>query len=147
MRARDGLSAPVRALFMDLVNAGELPQSTGTAHDVQGEAGGIGEGTWVRFSLQMSDGQVLRARYRAYGCPYTLATCEWLARQLVGKALAGGDPAADLTAAVGIASQWATALQVPAERLGRLLVVEDALRTALQAARTALPAAQRRARP
>src|SRR5579871_6559282 len=123
MRARDGLSAPVRALFMDLVNAGELPQSTGTAHDVQGEAGGIGEGTWVRFSLQMSDGQVLRARYRAYGCPYTLATCEWLARQLEGRR-----PEAS---GVGSPLEWARQLEVPAARLGRLLVIEDALLAAL----------------
>jgi hypothetical protein len=77
----------------------------------------------VRFLLRLSDERVVEARYGTYGCPHTLATCEWLARSLEGRrldALGMGDPI-----------QWAQRLGVPAAKLGRLLVIEDALRAAL----------------
>jgi NifU-like protein involved in Fe-S cluster formation len=78
----------------------------------------------VRFMLRLLGERVLEARYRAYGCPYTLAACEWLARQLeAGARDRLGGPAA-----------WAARLRIPPAKLGRLLVVEDALRAALAAA-------------
>jgi cysteine desulfurase len=86
---------------------------------VSGEAGGPGEGTWVRFDLAVDDGIVKAARFKSYGCPHTLAVASWLASQLPGRrrdALVPGTPAA-----------WAAAQAVPVEKLGRLLVVEDAL--------------------
>jgi cysteine desulfurase len=86
---------------------------------VSGEAGGAGRETWVRFDLAVEGGIVKDARFKAYGCPHTLAVASWLARQLPGRrrdALVPGTPA-----------DWAAAQAVPAEKLGRLLVVEDAL--------------------
>ena len=45
-----------------------------------GEAGREQRGTRVRFMLQLRwRAACWQVRYRAYGCPYTLATCEWLA--------------------------------------------------------------------
>ena len=67
---------------------------------------------------------MLQARYRAYGCPYTLAACEWLATRLES---AGGS-------GLGAPADWAQQLKIPQARLGRLLVVEDALIAALAAA-------------
>ncbi len=73
---------------------------------------------------------MLEARYRAYGCPYTLATCEWLARMLQGApALAIQGSTAVI---LGGPLEWARQLGVPAARLGRLLTIEDALHNALE---------------
>jgi hypothetical protein len=84
-----------------------------------------GSGTRVQFELQAQDGLLTEATYHAYGCPHTHAVCAWLCAQLPGQAPA---------AALGDGPRaWAAQLQVPPERLGRLLVVEDALRRALDA--------------
>jgi cysteine desulfurase len=84
-----------------------------------GEAGGPGHETWVRFHLAVEDGIVKAARFKASGCPHTLAVVEWLVGQLPGRRRAEGTP--------GNPTSWAEALSVPVEKLGRLLVVEDAL--------------------
>lgn len=84
-----------------------------------GEAGGPGYETWARFHLTVEDGVVKAARFKAYGCPHTLAVAKWLIDRLPGRMRADGAP--------GDATTWATALAVPVEKLGRLLVVEDAL--------------------
>jgi cysteine desulfurase len=84
-----------------------------------GEAGGPGQEAWVRFHLTVEGGIVKAARFKAYGCPHTLAVMEWLTRQLPGRTRAEGAP--------GNPTSWAEALAVPVEKLGRLLVVEDAL--------------------
>jgi len=96
-----------------------------------GEAGTREQGTWVRFMLHVRDGQIEQARFQAYGCPQTLAACEWLSGQLRGRSWQ--------KPGVGGPLDWAQALALPPDRLTRLLVVEDALRAALEAA-------QRRAR-
>jgi cysteine desulfurase len=84
-----------------------------------GEAGGAHQETWIRFHLLIEDGKVQDARYQAYGCPDTLRVTEWLARQLVGLPRGSRPP--------GSPARWAEELHVPVEKLGRLLVVEDAL--------------------
>jgi cysteine desulfurase len=86
---------------------------------VVGEAGGAAREVWVRFRLDVRQGIVTSARVKAYGCPHTLAVASWVAERLRGRgraALAPGTPA-----------EWAAALAVPTEKLGRLLIVEDAL--------------------
>lgn len=117
----DPLGAQVRQLFGALRHAGE-PDGTGPV--VYGEAGRERHGTRVRFVLQLAGSRVLQARYRAYGCPYTLAACEWLATRLES---AG-------RGSLGAPADWAQQLRIPQARLGRLLVVEDALIAALAAA-------------
>jgi NifU-like protein involved in Fe-S cluster formation len=74
--------------------------------------------------LRLVGDRLVEVRYRAYGCPYTLAACEWLAQQLES----GGRDS------IGGPAEWAQKLRIPPARLGRLLVVEDALRAALAAA-------------
>jgi NifU-like protein involved in Fe-S cluster formation len=125
----DPLAPRVRRLFAALVHAGDTlverdSASGGRMRRVSGEAGREHRGTRVRFTLQLDGLQLLEARYRAYGCPYTLAACEWLAQRLEsGERQLIGGPA-----------DWARQLQIPPARMGRLLVVEDALRAALAAA-------------
>jgi hypothetical protein len=136
----DTLSEEVRRLFRDLAHSGEVAAAgapgaiTLTQCLLRGEAGARAQGTWVRFQLllQVPERRVLDVRYRAYGCPYTMATCEWLARRLPGEVLPQPSPEG-LATAVGGAAEWAERLAVPTDRLGRLLVIEDALRAALVA--------------
>ena len=118
----DPLGAPLRGLFEQLAHAGELPALAG-ARRLEGEAGREALGTRVRFELAVRDDCIQAVRYRVYGCPWTLATCEWLAGRLEGQ------PAQ--TPAVGRPLDWAQELAIPAARLGRLLVIEDALLAAL----------------
>ena len=65
---------------------------------------------------------VKSARFSAYGCPHTLAVTAWLCEVLEGARLDAGAP--------GTPADWAEKFAVPAEKLGRLLIVEDALRAA-----------------
>jgi cysteine desulfurase len=88
-----------------------------------GEAGGPGEETWVRFHLLIAGDTVKEARVQAFGCPHTLDVADWICRELRGRtrqALPPGRPA-----------DWAASRGVPVEKLGRLLVIEDALRACL----------------
>jgi cysteine desulfurase len=86
---------------------------------VSGEAGTEAEGTWVRFHLLVLDDCVKDARFQAFACPHTMDTAAWLCERLPGRGRA------DL--GMGTPAEWAQARSVPVEKLGRLLVVEDAL--------------------
>ena len=97
--------------------ASEAPSAS--AAQAVGEAGRAGEEVWVRFKLQVADGVVKSALFKAYGCPHTLAVAAWVAERLRGRGRAHLAP--------GTPAEWAEALAVPVEKLGRLLVVEDAL--------------------
>ena len=124
----DPLAPAVRQLFAALTHAGAsaaLQPPGDRSRWVSGEAGHERHGTRVRFMLRLQGRRLLEVRYQAYGCPHTLAACEWLALRLEGGRL--GEPA-------GTPPDWAQQLQVPPAKLGRLLVVEDALQAALAAA-------------
>jgi cysteine desulfurase len=90
---------------------------------VSGDGGGPGQDTWVRFQLLVADGTVKEARFLAYACPHTTDVAAWLCGQLPGRARAALIP--------GSPAEWAAARGTPVEKLGRLLVVEDALRACL----------------
>ncbi len=140
----DPLGSTVRGLFSSLQHAGEPadgPALAGAGSDaarmLQGEAGRERRGTRVRFTLRVVGDTLTQVRYRAYGCPHTLAACEWLARQLESRRLeAIGDQ--PLPPPIGGPADWARQLQIPPAKLGRLLVVEDALRAALAQADEAM---------
>jgi len=114
----DGLSPEVRHLFSTLPGAGVIEDSAGEV--IRGEAGGLVQEAWVRFHLLIAHGTVKDARFQAYGCPHTLAVSAWLTGQLPGRRLS--------EVLVDEPAHWARVLSVPIEKLGRLLVVEDALR-------------------
>jgi len=106
------------------------PASHGPAHPefgqtvLSGEAGGPGQDTWVRFQLSVSGDVVKEARFQAYGCPHTLAVAAWIAEALPGRRRDALQPGAPL--------EWADRLAVPIEKLGRLLVIEDAVQACLR---------------
>jgi cysteine desulfurase len=91
----------------------------GEAIVLTAEAGAPGEETWVRFHLTVEGGIVKAARFKAYGCPHTLAVMDSLTHRLPGRKRVDGPP--------GTPAIWSEELSVPVEKLGRLLVVEDAL--------------------
>ncbi|HUN27227.1 MAG TPA: aminotransferase class V-fold PLP-dependent enzyme [Steroidobacteraceae bacterium] len=111
----------IAALFRRLPAAGTFGDRDGTV--LRGEAGGPQDEVWVSFHLLVQDDTVKDARFRARGCPHTLAIAAWLAERLRGRRREEALPAGPRA--------WAEELGVPAEKLGRLLVIEDALRAAL----------------
>jgi cysteine desulfurase len=93
------------------------------AGSVTGEAGAQAEGTWVRFQLLIEGDSVKEARCLTFACPHTVDTAQWLCERLRGRSRRDLIP--------GAPREWAQARSVPVEKLGRLLVVEDALRACL----------------
>jgi len=84
-----------------------------------GEAGNLRIGTWVRFVLLVEGGFVKEARSQVYGCPETVAVCSHLQHRILGR------PVEDLAA--GTPEEWRTEMAVPVEKMGRMLIIEDAL--------------------
>jgi cysteine desulfurase len=115
--AAEAIQREVRRLRA-LSPASEPPEASGSAWAV-GEAGGPGQEVWVRFRLSLGEGIVKSALFKAYGCPHTLGVTAWVAERLRGRGRADLAP--------GTPAEWADVLDVPVEKLGRLLVVEDAL--------------------
>ena len=114
-------SPRVLALFAELPGAGSLPAGGGAV--VAGEAVALDRGAWVRFEARLEHGRIADCRFRAWGCPHTLAAAAFVAAELRGRTQAGSH---------GIdASRLARELAAPAEKMGRFLVVEDALRALL----------------
>ena len=91
---------------------------------VTGEAGAAGQDTWVRFHLLVAGDIVRDARFQAYGCPHTLAVAAWIAAELPGRRREALQP--------GAPAEWAKTHSVPVEKLGRLLVLEDAVQACLR---------------
>ncbi len=109
----------VRRLFADPPGAGRL-EGPDVRHGRAGDR--VRDGAEVAFSLRVRDGVVAEARFQAFGCPHTIAAAALVAAGLPGEALAAVD--CDPHA-------LARRLDVPAEKLGRLLIVEDALAACL----------------
>lgn len=114
-------SERVRALFRALAGAGDPASGRGAL--VSGEARALDRGAWVRFAARVDGEMFGDFRFRAFGCPHTLAAASYVAGRLRG---------APRVEAVAIdAAALARELDAPAEKMGRLLVVEDALRALL----------------
>jgi len=96
---------------------------------VGGEAEDRTLNVWVCFEVELSGRAIRAARFEAYGCPHFVAAADWIAEHLEGQsAQALGNPFAQAVRA---------ALGVPTEKLGKLLVLEDALAACLRAADSA----------
>lgn len=111
-------SPRVRARFASPAWAGTLPDGPG--EQLSGEAEALERRVWVRFEVRIQDGQITDGRFRAWGCPHVIAACDLALERLQGR---------PLSAVAGLdARTLAAELEAPAGKLGRLLVVEDALR-------------------
>ena len=93
----------------------------------RGEAGSRAQGTWVQFDVRIGsrnqESTVEAARFLAYGCPHVIAVADWLAQSAVGRP---AEPV--LPESVHALRER---FEVPIEKLGRLLIVEDAWIAAL----------------
>jgi NifU-like protein involved in Fe-S cluster formation len=103
----------VRQLFADPDHAGDLADAEQVRVDEQG----------VRIALaaRCEAGVVTDLRFRAWGCPHVLAAAESFCRVYEGR------PCADLLDFR--AAELMQTLPVPTEKFGRILVLEDAVRS------------------
>jgi NifU-like protein involved in Fe-S cluster formation len=107
----------------------EMPASAGQLAGplvYRGAAGNREHGTWVQFDLQAASGTLNAVRFLAFGCPHTIAVSAWVAEQAVGKPVNRRLPS-------GL-NDISLRFAVPQEKLGRLLIVEDAWLAAIDAA-------------
>lgn len=87
---------------------------------ISAAAGQTAQGTRFVLSGRIEAQRLAELRFEAYGCPHSIAAASWLTQRLQGASRA------ELRA-----WDWrevAAALNVPAEKRGRLLVLEDAVR-------------------
>jgi NifU-like protein involved in Fe-S cluster formation len=119
-------SKQVVELFGSLPGAGGLAAGA-PGRVVDGEAAAIDRGAWVRFEARIVGGRIADCAFRAWGCPHTLAAAAWAASAL-RRAAVQDFPVVE-------AARLARELDVPPEKMGRMLVVEDALRNLLARAR------------
>lgn len=94
---------------------------------IQAKSGEVDRGVVFQLSARVGQGRVEAARFEAYGCPHCIAAASWLTDRLQGMG------AEDL-------ERWnwreaAQALEVPTEKHGRLLALEDAVRGLAEALR------------
>lgn len=111
-----------RRYFESAANAGELA-GPGV---FRGAAGAVSGGTWVQFDIETTLGRASAVRFRAFGCPHTIAVASWLAEAAQGKALSARLPES--------VPQLRDRFEVPIEKMGRLLLIEDAWLAATAAA-------------
>ncbi len=107
----------------------ERPRNTGRlepADDViEADAGSVAQGTLFHLSARPQQGVLVAVHFQAYGCPHCIAAGSWLTERLAGATLD------DLSA-----WSWreaANALDVPTEKRGHLLILEDAVRRLAEA--------------
>jgi NifU-like protein involved in Fe-S cluster formation len=108
----------VRRRMVEFIGAGDLAPGAGVS---QARAGDREQGAEVLLQVRVEAGRATELRFRAFGCPHFIASASWLTDRLRGAARA---EFADW--------DWreaATALEVPPAKFGRLLVLQDAVRT------------------
>jgi NifU-like protein involved in Fe-S cluster formation len=110
-------SSEVLRRFAAPLRAGELAEDT--PGRVSGEAEDRSLNIWVRFDVQVQGGCIRAARFRVVGCPHAVAAAAWVADWLEGR---GAEALAQLDI-----HAIARTLEVPTEKLGKLLRIEDAL--------------------
>jgi NifU-like protein involved in Fe-S cluster formation len=92
--------------------------------------GAAGPGCNSTFELEPApypERRIAAARFLAFACPHTIAVAAWVAERAVGEVCAAGLP----ESVHAISRRF----EVPAEKLGRLLIVEDAWAAAVAAAK------------
>ena len=114
-------SERVLELFRALPGAGA--PGSGPGRLAVGEAGSPARGAWVRFEARVDSGRIVDCGFRAWGCPHTLAAAA-VARTWMLASQEGGSLQCE-------AERLARELDVPAAKMGRMLVVADACKALL----------------
>ncbi len=113
----DPYNSTVREYFDEAPHSGDVADGAVAYFEDQGMR--------IRLSAEVQDGTITRLRFRAWGCPHVIAAAEAVCRQYEGRNVA------DL-------EQFETGpimkdLAVPIEKTGRILVLEDTVRSLGQA--------------
>lgn len=105
------------------INAGTL--DVAAENVFTGRAGDREHGTLICFDVRIDVDRVERITFLAYGCPHTIAACSLATERLTGQ------PAEALTGLDidGLARE----LDVPVEKTGRMLLLQDALHQCFRA--------------
>ena len=112
----DPYSARVRALFADPAHAGQLANAVGVLVEDQGVR--------IAFSAQLAAGRIDALRFQAWGCPHVIAAAEAFCAGYEGRSAA---ELLDFST-----SDLMQSLSVPVEKTGRILVIEDTVRSLAQ---------------
>lgn len=109
----DPYGALVRGYFANPRHSGDLDEGVCA----------VAEGQGVRLSLALlaAGGKIGKLRFRAWGCPHVIAAAEAFCASYEGRA------ARDLQ--TFSAADLMQSLSVPAQKTGRILVLEDAVRS------------------
>lgn len=106
-------NARVRAHFAAPAHAGELGSGRSVRLDAQDVR--------LQLAATVSNGIVEAARFRAWGCPHTIAAAEAACAALEGRPV--------VTLLDFSMRDLMEELAVPVEKTGRILVIEDAVRS------------------
>ncbi len=109
----DPYSRAVRELFAAPAHAGQLDGGQAVSLDTPDVR--------LRLAAEAEGGTVSAMRFRAWGCPHVIAAAEAACASLEGKPVAG--------LLEFSASGLMDNLPVPVEKTGRILVLEDAVRS------------------
>ena len=109
----DPYNAALRELFSSPAHVGDLEDGESALVDDQGVR--------VRLSARAKAGTIEAMRFRVWGCPHLIAAAEWLCGYYEGRALAALEefPSAPIM----------ENLAIPMEKTGRILVLEDTVRS------------------
>ena len=117
-----GYPEPVWQRFVDAPRAGRFDASTPGV--VSGRAGTPAARSVLSLQMQFDEhGRVVDARFRAYGCPSSIAVGAWIAEWSLGRST---DDMTGLSA-----STLRRELEIPEDRAHCALMGEDALRNLL----------------
>jgi nitrogen fixation NifU-like protein len=113
MTTADPYSVLVREYFANPKHGGDLPGGDYVLADQQGVR--------LRLAVRCAGGRISQLRFQARGCPHLMAAAEAFCAGFEGKPI---ESLQEFTAAEVMQS-----LAVPVEKTGRILVLEDAVRS------------------
>lgn len=108
----DPYNTLVRELFANTVHAGSLADAVRAEKSEQG--------VHIEFSARPKDGTIERLRFRAWGCPHLIAAAEAVCTEYEGQTASQLEEFS--------VSDLMQRLAVPAQKSGRILVLEDTVR-------------------
>ena len=109
-------SAEVHALFRDRTRAGSLPSS---GADVgTGEASSEDSSERVRLQIRIGDdARIETARFKAFGCPVTIASAAYVAQRIEGRATDVTLSAEEISDALSLSGHHAELARLPLRAL------------------------------
>ena len=109
----DPYNPAVRELFSAPAHVGVVDDGVASLVDDQGVR--------LQLSARTSGGNIEEMRFKAWGCPHLIAAAEWLCGYLEGRPIGALE---DFPHAPIMEN-----LAIPTEKTGRILVLEDAVRS------------------